>query len=96
MFNLRGRVAVITGASSGLGRQMAEGFASQGADLVLLARRVDKLEEAKDELAKYNAKATFFCCGKNMVKKRLLLDRIAAEGHVIANHTFSHISYKKY
>ncbi len=45
-----------------------------------------------DELAKYNAKATFFCCGKNMVKKRLLLDRIAAEGHVIANHTFSHIN----
>ena len=50
MFNLKGRVAVITGASSGLGKQMARGFAEQGADLVILARRVEKLEELKNEL----------------------------------------------
>ena len=50
MFNLKGRVAVITGASSGLGKQMAEGFARQGADLVLLARRIERLEELKKEL----------------------------------------------
>ena len=50
MFNLKGRVAVITGASSGLGKQMAKGFAEQGADLVILARRVEKLEELKNEL----------------------------------------------
>ena len=50
MFNLKGRVAVITGASSGLGKQMARGFAEQGADLVILARRVEKLEELKAEL----------------------------------------------
>lgn len=45
-----------------------------------------------DELAKYKAKATFFCCGKNMEKNQKLLARILAEGHVIANHTFSHIN----
>ena len=50
MFNLKGRVAVITGASSGLGKQMARGFANQGADLVILARRIEKLEELKVEL----------------------------------------------
>ena len=50
MFNLKGRVAVITGASSGLGRQMSEAFASQGADLVILARRIERLEELKREL----------------------------------------------
>ena len=50
MFNLEGKVAVITGASSGLGKQMARGFAEQGADLVILARRVEKLEELKTEL----------------------------------------------
>lgn len=50
MFSLKGRVAVITGASSGLGRQMARAFANQGADLVLLARRAEKLEELKNEL----------------------------------------------
>ena len=50
MFNLKGRVAVITGASSGLGAQMAEAFANQGADLAILARRVEKLEELKAKL----------------------------------------------
>ena len=52
MFDLKGRVAVITGASSGLGKQMAKGFAEQGADLVILARRIEKLEELRDELEK--------------------------------------------
>ncbi len=50
MFNLKGRVAVITGASSGLGKQMARGFAQAGADLVILARRLDRLQELKKEL----------------------------------------------
>lgn len=45
MFSLKGRVAVVTGASSGLGLQMARGFAQQGADLVILARRMERLEE---------------------------------------------------
>ena len=53
MFDLKGRVAVITGASSGLGKQMARGFAKQGANLAILARRVDRLEELKNELEQY-------------------------------------------
>ena len=56
MFNLKGRVAVITGASSGLGKQMAKAFASQGADLAILARRVERLEELKVELEKNGVK----------------------------------------
>jgi gluconate 5-dehydrogenase len=44
MFSLKGRVAVVTGASSGLGLQMARGFAAQGADLAILARRFERLE----------------------------------------------------
>ena len=45
MFDLSGKVAVITGASSGLGKQMSYAFAKQGADLVLIARNKIKLEE---------------------------------------------------
>lgn len=52
MFNLSGRVAVVSGASSGLGQQMARAFARQGADLAILARRVERLEEFKKELEK--------------------------------------------
>lgn len=44
MFNLKGRIVVISGASSGLGAQMAKGFAKQGADVVITARRLEKLE----------------------------------------------------
>lgn len=44
-FDLKGQVAVITGASAGLGLQMAKAFANQGANLVLLARRMNLLEE---------------------------------------------------
>ncbi len=43
LFSLTGKVAVITGASSGLGVAFAEGFAQAGADVALGARRVDKL-----------------------------------------------------
>ena len=38
MFDYKGKVVAITGASSGLGKQMAEGYAQCGADLVLMAR----------------------------------------------------------
>lgn len=62
MFNLKGRVAVITGASSGLGRQMSKAFAEQGADLVLLARRIEKLEELKKELEENNVKVLPIKC----------------------------------
>ena len=44
-FDLTGQVAVVTGASTGLGFQMAKAFANQGANLVLLARRMNLLEE---------------------------------------------------
>ena len=62
MFNLKGRVAVISGASSGLGRQMAKAFAMQGADLVILARRMEKLEELKEELIKLGIKVLPIKC----------------------------------
>ncbi len=62
MFDLKGRVAVITGASSGLGRQMARAFSKQGADLVVLARRMERLEELKKELEQYGGKVLPIKC----------------------------------
>jgi gluconate 5-dehydrogenase len=50
MFDLTNRVAVVSGASSGLGQQMARAFARQGANLAILARRVERLEAFKAEL----------------------------------------------
>ncbi len=50
MFNYNGRVVVVSGASSGLGKQMARAFAKQGANLVITARRLEKLEELSNEI----------------------------------------------
>ena len=62
MFDLKGRVAVISGASSGLGKQMCTAFAKQGADLVILARRLERLEEMKVELEKYGVRVLPIKC----------------------------------
>ncbi len=56
MFNLQDKVAVVSGASSGLGQQLALAFARQGASLVILARREERLKEFKPKLEKAGAK----------------------------------------
>jgi len=45
-----------------------------------------------DELKKYNAKATFFCIGKNVVNYPDIYKRILDEGHTIGNHTQNHLN----
>src|SRR5664279_448690 len=45
-----------------------------------------------DELKKHNAKATFFCIGKNVKEHFDIYKRIIAEGHKPGNHTFSHFN----
>ncbi|MBC8594948.1 SDR family oxidoreductase [Oscillospiraceae bacterium N12] len=47
---MKGKIVFITGASSGIGEGCARKFASQGSDLILNARNVDKLNELKNEL----------------------------------------------
>jgi NAD(P)-dependent dehydrogenase (short-subunit alcohol dehydrogenase family) len=46
-FRLDGKIAIVTGASSGLGVSLAEGFAEAGCDLVICARREDKLQDTR-------------------------------------------------
>lgn len=50
LFDLTGKVAVVTGASSGLGVQFAKTLAEAGANLAILARRRDRLEKVKAEI----------------------------------------------
>ena len=57
LFDLKGRVALVTGASSGLGQQFARALADNGAAVALVARRADRLEAFKAELEKSGARA---------------------------------------
>ena len=53
-FDLTGKVALVTGASQGLGVDMARGLAEAGADVVVAARRLDKLEAVASYLMAHN------------------------------------------
>lgn len=57
MFDLTGKVALVTGASSGMGRATAIALAAQGAKVVVAARRMDKLESLVEEIQKQGKEA---------------------------------------
>jgi len=54
---LTGRSAIITGASQGLGRAIAARFVRAGADVLLMARGAERLEQARDELSRETVRA---------------------------------------
>jgi len=62
LFDLSGRVAIVTGGSIGLGRQMAEGLAEMGANLVLCARKKERCEQAAEELKQLGVKTLALGC----------------------------------
>jgi NAD(P)-dependent dehydrogenase (short-subunit alcohol dehydrogenase family) len=62
LFDLSGRIAIVTGGSIGLGRQMAEGLAEMGANLVLCARKKERCEQAAEELKQLGTKTLALAC----------------------------------
>ena len=80
LFDLTGRVAIVTGGAAGLGLQMAEALAEMGANIVLCARKKDRCEQAAKELAKLGVKTLALECDvRNPASIREVVDRSAAE-----------------
>ena len=76
MFSLSGQVALVTGASSGIGRHMAGVLASAGADVVLVARSADKLEAAVSGIKEAGGRAAAVSADLN---DRSQLDQVYAQ-----------------
>ena len=73
--NIQGKVAIVTGASSGIGESMARHLAARGAKVVLAARRTDRLDQVVAEIREAGGEAVAIATD---VSKRADLEKLAA------------------
>jgi gluconate 5-dehydrogenase len=66
IFDLTGKKAIVTGASSGLGVQFAKALARYGADVAILARRKDRLDKLAEEIRSMGRKCIPIQCDVNI------------------------------
>src|SRR5271154_221308 len=80
LFDLSGRVAIVTGGSIGLGRQLVQGLAEMGANVVLCARKKERCEAAAVELRSLGVKAIALGCDvKDPASVKAVVDATVAE-----------------
>ena len=84
LFDLKGRTALVTGGSSGLGLQIAEALGTQGARVVISSRKADALEAAQKHLAGLGVDASWIAAdnGKEEDIERLAGQALAELGRV--------------
>jgi 2-deoxy-D-gluconate 3-dehydrogenase len=84
LFDLSGKVAVVTGASRGLGRGMAVGLAQAGADVIAVASKAENVADTVAEIQALGKKAIALGCEQDKPEqvKQLVDDAIAAFGKV--------------
>lgn len=93
-FSLAGRVAVVTGASEGIGEALALGLAEAGAEVVICSRREAKLKEVRAEIEKAGGKAEIFvldvCQLRDIEKlKDFILQRFGKVDILVNNAAFT-------
>src|SRR2546425_11729854 len=80
LFDLSGRVAIVTGGGSGLGRQMATALAEMGADVVLCARNAERCAQTAAELSALGVRALGLRCDVTSAEDvRAMVERAKSE-----------------
>lgn len=84
LFSLKGRTALVTGGSSGLGLQIAEALGTQGAKVVISARKVESLEQAQAHLAGLGIDASWIAADNSKEEdvERLANEAMARLGRI--------------
>ena len=92
--DFKNQVILITGASSGIGKEAAIEFAKLGANIVLVARKKDKLEQTANELKKFNTSILVFPCDvskRDQVKEmsKIVLEKFGSIDILVNNAGFA-------
>lgn len=81
--SIKGKTVLITGASSGIGRQVALDLAVRGVQVILVARRQDRLVSIQEEIESHGGKADYFVCDledesarQNLIAKLLETEKV--------------------
>ena len=84
LFDLRGKVAVVTGGNGGIGLGMAQGMASCGASIVIVGRNAEKAKAALASLQEFGVKAEFMSADvtKKAACVKLVADTVARFGRL--------------
>ncbi len=79
-----GKVVVVTGGGSGIGRCVAHELAALGAQVALIGRKVEKLQKVTDEITQDGGKASFYACDirQEEIVKQTVAAIVAAHGPV--------------
>jgi 3-oxoacyl-[acyl-carrier protein] reductase len=93
---LKGRIALVTGASKGIGKAIARGLAAEGVDIVMLARGREALEQAADEVRREHGVRTLAVTAdvRDMEAVKSAVERAVAEFgtiHILVNNAGSGI-----
>jgi len=92
--DFKNKVVLITGASSGIGKQTAIEFAKLGSNIILVARRKNKLEQVENELKKFNVNTLVCTCDvskKDQVEKmsKIVLEKFNSIDILVNNAGFA-------
>ena len=104
---LKDKVVLVTGASSGIGKEVAKRFAKEGALVILTARSLDKLKEVQKEIEKNNGNVESYSMDitnrnqinetiKNIIKKYNKIDILVNNAGIIKPGSIEEVSYEDF